>query len=257
MTDRTEDSLKPEPASADQSRYLIHSRLEIAAILKTLSRSGRMVTAYFGADDDFILTSILAVNADQNTAFIDCDANAASSRRALQAKNITFVAVHDRIKIQFSAASLSQTRLDGRDVFSMPIPATLLRLQRREYFRITTPLTRPLVCIIDEQASPEREQTEMVIVDISCGGVAVIDPAEPAEIEVGARLRGCRIPLPEIGQVAVDIVVKSASEVTLKNGKTQRHAGCEFLNMKERDRGLIQRYISRLERERTHRGGAR
>ncbi len=257
MTDHTEDPLKPEAAGADQSRYLIHSRPEIAAILNTLRRSNRMVTAYFGADDDFILTSIAAVSPEQNTVFIDCGANAAASRRALQARNITFVAVHDRIKIQFVAASLSQARIDGRGVFSMAIPATLLRLQRREYFRITTPLTRPLVCIIAPQAAPERAQSEVTIVDISCGGIAIIDSSEPADIEAGARFRGCRIPLPEIGEVTTDILVKSTSEITLKNGIKHRHAGCEFVDMRERDRGLIQRYISRLERERSNRGGAR
>ncbi len=255
MTDQSGNPLKPEAAGAEQSKYLIHSRLEIAAILNTLCRSGRMLTAYFGADDDFILTSIVAVDPRQNTAFIDCGANAASGRRALQASNLTFVAVHDRIKIQFAAARLSPARFDGRDVFGIALPATLLRLQRREYFRITTPLTRPLVCIIAPQAAPEREQAELTIIDISCGGIAVIDSGAPAAIETGARFRGCRIPLPEIGEVSTDLLVKSTSEITLKNGRKQRHAGCEFVQMKERDRGLIQRYINRLERER--RGGTR
>ncbi|MGP1675535.1 MAG: flagellar brake protein [Burkholderiales bacterium] len=257
MTDYTENPLKPEAASADQSQYLIHSRLEIAAILGTLRNSASMVTAYFGADDDFILTSILALDLEQNTAYIDCDANAAASRRALQAKNITFVAVHDRIKIQFAAASLSQAQFHGRNVYSMALPATLLRLQRREYFRITTPRTRPLTCIIAPQTLPERAQAEVIIVDISCGGLAFIDSGEPANIETGARLRGCRVRLPEVGEVIADILVRSTYEVTLRNGNQQRRAGCEFVDMRERDRMLIQRYIGRLEREHKTRGGAR
>jgi c-di-GMP-binding flagellar brake protein YcgR len=257
MPDHTEKPLKPDDASTDLSKYLIHSRLEIAAILGTLRKAGRTVTAYFGTDNDFILTSIAGVLPEQNAVLADYGADAAATRRALQARNITFVAVHDRIKIQFVAESLRPARLGGRDVFSMALPATLLRLQRREYFRIATPLTRPLVCTIAPQALPVRAPATVTIVDISCGGIAVIDSGEPADIEAGVRLRGCRIPLPELGEVTADILVKSTFEVTLKNGKMHRHAGCEFVDMKERDRALVQRYVSRLERERKDRTGGR
>lgn len=257
MPDHTEEPPNPDVASVDQSKYLIHSRLEIAAILGTLHKAGRMVTAYFGGGSDFILTSIVAVRPGQNTAFVDYGADAAANRRALQAKNITFVAAHERIKIQFVAASLRQARFDGRDVFSMAIPPTLLRLQRREYFRIAAPLARPLACIIAAQAAPVRAPAEATIIDISCGGIAIIDSSEPADIETGVCFRGCRILLPELGEVTTHILVKNTFEVTLKNGRKHRHAGCEFIDMRERDRALIQRYISRLEREGKDRAGGR
>ncbi len=257
MPDHDERLPKPDHASAELSKYLIHSPLEIAAVLRTLCKAGRTVTAYFGADNDFILTSIAAVMPEQNALFADYGADAAASRRALQARNIAFVAVHDRIKIQFAAQSLHPARCGGRDVFRMALPATLLRLQRREYFRIATPLTRPLVCNIAPQTPPARAPAAVTIVDISCGGIAVIDSGEPAGIEAGMRLRGCRIALPELGEVAADILVKSAFAVTLKNGKKHRHAGCEFVDMKERDRALVQRYVSRLERERKGRASGR
>ena len=111
--------------------------------------------------------------------------------------------------------------------------------------------------MLGPQALPGQEEAEAVIVDISCGGVALIDAGAPPAFEVGARLHGCRIPLPEIGEIGADIVVKSIADIALKNGKTQRQAGCEFVDMRERDRNLIQRYISRLERERTTRSGTR
>ena len=257
MPDHTEEPPNPDVASVDQSKYLIHSRLEIAAILGTLHKAGRMVTAYFGGGSDFILTSIVAVRPGQNTAFVDYGADAAANRRALQAKNITFVAAHERIKIQFVAASLRQARLGGRDVFSMAIPATLLRLQRREYFRIATPLTRQLACIIAAQAAPVRAPAEATIIDISCGGIAVIDSSELADGEPGACFRGCRILLPDIGAVTADILVKSSYEVTLKNGARHKRAGCEFVDMPERERAKIQRYINKMERERKDRAGGR
>jgi len=257
MPDHNDQPLKPDAAGADQSKYLIYSRLEIATILGTLSKAGTMVTAYFGGGNDFILTSIAAVRPEQGQVFVDYGADDEANQRALKTRKITFVAAHERIKIQFAADALRAARLGGREVFGMAIPTTLLRLQRREYFRITTPLTKPLMCIIAPQAESVNVPSEVTVIDISCGGIAVIDSTDPSGIETGAHFRGCRILLPELGEVAADIEVRSTFEVTYRNGATHRRAGCEFIDMRERDRALIQRYISRLERERRDRASGR
>lgn len=257
MADDSGKLPRSEPAAPDQSKYLIYSRLEIAAILDTLRKSRSMVTAYFGGGDDFILTSIVAVMPDENKVVIDCGADAASNQRALQAKKITFVAAHERIRIQFAVESLGAVRFDGRNSLSMPLPATLLRLQRREFFRIATPRVRPLVCAIAPQSASLRVPAEVAIVDISCGGIAIIDSNGPSDIETGTCFRSCRIVLPELGEVGTDIMVKSTFELTFRSGAKHKRAGCEFLNMRERDRALIQRYINKLERERKERTGAR
>ncbi|MFA5913498.1 MAG: flagellar brake protein [Burkholderiales bacterium] len=257
MADESGEPLEIEPAAADHSKYLIHSRLEIAVILGTLCKAGTMVTAYFGRDNDFILTSIIAVRPDQGDLVVEYGADAAANQRALQAGNLTFVAAHERIKIQFVADSLRPVRTDGRDALRAPLPASLLRLQRREYFRIATPLVRPLRCVIGPQAAAPGAPAEVTVVDISCGGIAITDSSSPAGIEPGVCFRRCRILLPEIGEVRADIMVRSTFEVMLKNGAKHKRAGCEFVDMSERDRALIQRYISRLERERKDRSGAR
>ncbi len=246
-----------DPAASDLSKYLIYSRLEIAAILDALRKSGSMVTAYFGGGDDFILTSIVAVMPNEGTVIIDCGADAASNERALQAKRITFVAAHERIRIQFVVEALGAARFNGCDALSMPLPATLLRLQRREFFRIATPRVKPLVCVIAPKTASAHVPAEVAIVDISCGGIAIIDTGGPSDIETGLCLRGCRIALPELGEVSTDIIVKSTFEVMFRNGTKHTRAGCEFLNMRERDRALIQRYINKMERERKERSGPR
>jgi c-di-GMP-binding flagellar brake protein YcgR len=257
MPDQTDKLLKIEPVAADQNKYLIHSRLEIAAILGMLHKDGNMVTAYFGGGNDFILTSILAVSTEKGEVRMDYGADAAANQRALKAAKITFVAAHERIKIQFATATPRQVRFEGRDAFSMPLPAALLRLQRREYFRIATPLTRPLKCVVAPQPAPVRAPAEVAIVDISCGGVAIIDSSNLVDGEAGVIFRGCRILLPDVGEVMADILVKSTFEVTLKNGSKHKRAGCEFVDMPERERAKIQRYINKMERERRDRAGGR
>ena len=257
MPEQADLPLKPDAAGADQSKYLVYSRLEIAMILGTLAKNGSMVTAYFDSGYDFILTSIAAVRPDKDAVYIDYGADAAANQRALQSRRITFVAAHERIKIQFAAEALRPARLAGREVFHMALPQTLLRLQRREYFRIATPVTRPLICAIPPQAEFEQAPERVTVLDISCGGIAVLDSSQPSNVETGMRLTGCRVALPELGEVASDLVIRSTYELTFRNGAQHRRAGCEFVGMRERDRALIQRYISRLERERKDRAGGR
>jgi len=81
--------------------------------------------------------------------------------------------------------------------------------------------------------------------------------AAPTGIDTGASFRGCRIVLPSSGEVNADIMVRSTFEVTFRNGVKHRRAGCEFIDMREGDRALIQRYINRLERERRTAAGVR
>lgn len=242
---------------AELSRCLVASHSEVVSILAALQKVGCLVTAYFGGGHNFILTSILAVMPQRDELILDYGSDSGSNLRALKAKRITFVTAHDQIKMQFYTSSLRQLRFDGRDAFSTPIPDALLRLQRREYFRIATPLTRPLKCMVAPQPAPLRAPAEVAIVDISCGGVAIIDSSSLVDNGAGVCLRGCRILLPDVGEVTADILVKSTFEVTLKNGSKHKRAGCEFVGMPERERAKIQRYINKTERERRDRAGGR
>jgi len=56
--------------------------------------------------------------------------------------------------------------------------------------------------------------------------------------------------LPGISTLSVSIQVKSAFEVTLKNGLAGKRSGCEFVAMQEKMLVMVQRYIMKLERER-------
>lgn len=255
-------SLPGKPATIEcepsqLSRYLIDSRVGIVGLLFTLQKAGSLVTAYFGGGNNFVITSILSVRAEDDELILDYGADALSNQRALQATRITFVAVHERIKIQFYASGLKKTSFEHRDAFSTQLPSAVLRFQRREYFRIATPVTRPLKCLIAPQRLPGPTPAEANIVDVSCGGIGMIDNRVPSAIKTDTLLQGCRIQLPEIGTVTVDLRVKSIFDVALKNGTRYKHVGCEFIGMPERERAKVQRYINNIERERKNRGGGR
>jgi c-di-GMP-binding flagellar brake protein YcgR len=259
MTDSTppeqhEESpqLKFELMQADDfDKYLLHSKKEILFILRAMLDRGSLITVYFNQGNDFILTSLLSISAEGNAMLLDPGSNAEMNRKALASDKLVFIATHDKVKIQFTVNGLRNSEFEGRPAFRATLPDTLLRLQRREYYRLTAPIAHPLKCSIPlKLADGSNTVLEAAVIDISGGGLAVMAPPSGVEFETDHLFENCRIVLPEVGTVTATLRVRSIFEFTLRSGAKVRRSGCEFINLPGHMLTLIQRYIIRVERER-------
>lgn len=247
----TQDALKTEPDSAeDESKYMIHSKMEIVHILRAIQQKNALVTAYFNHGEDFILTSVLQVDPEQSSLILDFGADEASNRRILESKKITLVTEQDRVKVQFTAEHLEKALFLKRDAFRTKLPSSLLKLQRRDFYRLATPITNPLKCEISKKGGGKAE---VVVADISLGGIALSGFPPELGLETGDTYTGCRIALPDIGAITATILIRSIYEVTAKNGTKSNRAGCQFLDLPASAQATIQRYIIKLDRERRSR----
>lgn len=237
------------PADAeDQARYLVSSRLEIIGVLRDLIRQRNLVAAYFNDGNAMLLTALLDMGADNNQIILDYGRDTEVNQRILQAEKITFVTAVNLVKIQFSSPSISLCHFEDAHAFSAPLPLELLRFQRREYFRLTTPVVNPIICNIP---LPNGTVKEVTLADISAGGIGLtLPPADISVLEQGAIYPGCTIKLPEIGLINVTLAVRDTYEITLMNGNKCLHTGCEFMHVRPNIQSMIQRYINKLERER-------
>ena len=233
-------------------KYVIHSRIEILFILRAIMQKNAPVRLYFDQDqgDGFVLTSILGIDAERGKMTVGYGINDEINQQALKAAQLIFTSPHNQARVQFVCHGIGKTRFDGRNAFSIDIPERLLRMQKREYYRIATPAVNPLKCIIPLPAGHTPDTAEVIVQDISCGGVAVIDHPCRVNLEPGTTYENCRMVLPGIGTLNVSIQVKSACEVTLKNGLSGKQFRCEFVAMPEKMVAMTQRYIMKLERER-------
>lgn len=238
--------LKTE-AVTDNSNYMVHSRMEILYILRAIQHKNEFVTAYFNQGNDFILTSIIEVDADTGSLILDFGANEALNQRALASDKIILVTSQDRVKVQFVADGMEQIEYRGRPAFKSGLPSELLKLQRREYYRLSTPMVNPIKCAMTK---PGGGKVEVTIADISLGGIAIANYQSLISFEIGDKFAACRIVLPEAGTVATDIEIRNEHEVTLKNGIKVQRAGCMFIDLTSSQQAMIQRYIIKLDRER-------
>lgn len=234
--------------SQDDSRFLVHHQVEILRILRGLAHRNEMVSAFFNGGKDLLLTAILEVDAASHSVLLDYGSNEALNQRILASEKIIFVTSLDSVKIQFVSNRISTDRFEGRPAFRISLPEQVLQLQRREYYRLTTPIINPLKCIIPLTDGASKE---VALADISAGGVGIVI-GNPAgfEFESGQIFPGCRINLPGIGMLEATLRIQSIFEVTMKNGHKTLHGGCQFLDLRPAMQSLIQRYIIKLERER-------
>jgi len=173
------------------------------------------------------------------------------NRKAAASDKLVFIATHEKVKIQFTLNRLRATVHGGRDALRGDVPDALLRLQRREYYRLTAPVANPLKCSIPVKlADGSQTLVATTVIDISGGGLAMMAPPEGVEFETDHLFENCRIDLPDVGTLNATLRVRSIFEVTLRSGARVKRSGCQFVDLPAHMTTLIQRYIIRVERER-------
>ncbi len=235
----------------DYDQYLLYSRSEILFILRAMAEKGSLITVYFNQGNDFLLTTLLTITDDGAWMLLDPGSNEEMNRKALASNKLIFIANHEKVKIQFTVAKLESVQHKGRPAFRAAAPDKLLRLQRREYYRLSAPVAHPLKCVIPvTHADGSKNLLDATVMDISGGGLAVMTPPEGVEFETDHLFENCRIELPDIGSIIATLRVRNIFEFTLRNGNRVKRSGCQFVDLPGHMVTLIQRYIIRVERER-------
>ena len=147
----------------------LHHAGEIVSILERLRLQGALATVEFG-DGHAIVSSLLELRRDVSALIFDISRDPEQNRRLFAAQRLSFVAELDSIPIAFDTSAPSLVACADGPAALVEFPRSLVRLQRREWFRVSLPLDPPIRCtVFDAQgnASPARA------VDLSCGGAAL------------------------------------------------------------------------------------
>lgn len=234
------------------SQYLLHSPREIAYVLRQLAAKRSLVTAVYGSDQEFLLTSVVSVADDDMHVFLDLGPDAKLARQAISRGRLLCDTQLDRIKIQFEATDPQMTESEGLPALRVPIPAVLLRLQRREYYRLSVLLSDDLLCAIPLESGRALNAR---ILDISGGGLALTVTPANSPFSPGTQFENCSLSLPgTTAPIRFTLEVRNLFRITQRDGREMVRAGCQFVNMHISIANQIQRYILHAEQERAHRG---
>jgi c-di-GMP-binding flagellar brake protein YcgR len=226
----------------DVGPYLIHSRREIVALLRRLTEKRELVRMIFSEGEEAIATAVLEVRED--SVIIDSAPNADQLERVLASRSISFDTALERIRIAFFTTRIEACMHDGLPALRIPLPETMVRLQRREYYRVLTPR-----CSIQMEHEGGPPPVSFAVQNVSAGGIALIDDEQVLDASKGTEYSNCELLLPGAQSIIATLCVMNCCDITLYNGRTARRIGCAFVNPNAAMLALVQRYVSKLERD--------
>ncbi|MCZ7563155.1 MAG: flagellar brake protein [Burkholderiales bacterium] len=234
-------------------RFVLRSRAEIVATLRQLATDRALISIDADRARDFVLTTILDVDAEGDALVVEGGPDAAANRRLLGAESLFAVTEQGHVKVRFVIGPPRRVDYDGRPAFSVPLPASLVRLQRREFFRATAPVGRPLIARIPIVGDDPTSIVEFRVLDISVGGLGLLSQPPHVGLIPGTVIPAFRLQLPEIGAIECKLEVPSSFEMRLSTGVRANRSGCKFLDLPARMGALVQRYINKLQAEQRRR----
>jgi c-di-GMP-binding flagellar brake protein YcgR len=233
--------------------FEVGSRREIIALLRSIGEKNQLIRMLIHGEADVCVTSILGVDADTGTVILDRSIDRDQNQRILKAGRVSFETTLDKIRILFACDGVTETTFNNSGALKIALPPTMVRLQRREFYRMATPVSNPVRTIIPLPEEMGGGTAAFPLADISCGGIAILDNKLMLGETVGNNYLACRIDLPDIGMVTTTLQLRNSLDLTLLNNKTNRRLGCAFIDILRGNMAMVQRYITKLERERNAR----
>lgn len=255
MSQITEEDVVPDfeiNHPEDFSQYLLSNPRDIVFFLNLLIKRRSIVTAYLDDGQKFFLTTILAIDEEAGTVLLDPPSSSEKNPQPTSAKQLTLVASQDKVKIQFQLDGPHQILYQGQTLLAAPTPSVILRLQRREFFRLEPPISHPVYCKVAALTATEKVQVfELQLSNISGGGLSLIGPIEIVDyFPREALFKECRLDIPGEGVILVNLRVRKTIEISPQSGQHSLRIGCEYIGLPSSRLAMIERYIARIERER-------
>ncbi|AKK67899.1 flagellar brake protein [Xanthomonas translucens] len=249
------NSDSPEPsaheATEQDDRFLLTNPREIRQLLRSLINQRSQISAHVGGRDQSFSTALLEL--DDDSVLLDLSVNEASNHSAEQAEYLLCFAQVDKVRLRFRIVGLERVAHGDAPGFRAPLPDSLYYLQRREHFRLETPITESPMCLLRlDDASPPTELVLRVI-DISGGGLAVVLVSGQPLPEERQSYPRCVLQLPDADAIGLTLQVCNIDPQKLANGQDTLRVGLRFADLPRGADAAIQRYIFRIERQRSAR----
>lgn len=242
------EQVSPIPESEDIEAYRMAAPMQIGAVLRTLAQRGDFITIYLNEGRELILSRVLDVDLKAKTFIFDVGGNAETNKILLNSARSLVLAIPDGVKIQFAVGIVRTCQFEGSPALTAGFPPDLIKLQRREFYRLSTPVARPYRC----QLPFTGETREWLNVhDISLGGMGAWVPAEfKPLIEIGQVYSEVPFDFGPAGIMKLNIQVRSLRQLEQRPGVYTWMLGGQFVNLPRQIEANIQRLMAQMEAER-------
>lgn len=232
------------------ARCTIHAATEILFLLRAIQKRNLLVNLDLPGSRQIVVTSVIAVNKADNTLILDSARGDALNHELMSGKGAEFIAQIDGVAISFATGPVTLCDYEKLPALRLALPKSLIRLQRRENFRVQLPIAHPIKCIVPSISASDPDPITAHIVDIGGGGVAIAETGGRLGTETGRILPDCKLLLPDTTPIITSLEVCSSAQIRLHNGAFQTRLGCRFMGLPNDMAATLQRFVMAIERAR-------
>lgn len=235
----------------DEENYIVRNKKEILQILNQLKHDEASLKIAFNQNKEDYIAPIISIDVDNNAVFFDMTIDEVFNKRLLASDEL-FIMKDLGVRIKWKTTQHTMSNLLDGNALRVEIPESVVRIQRRELFRLKTPMTNPLTCKIKVDNvfdANKKDNIHYELGDVSLGGVGlVVQKTLHPSIKVGAVFEECSIDFYNTGDTPVTLQVKNIIPFTHNNTEKYR-VGLEFVDLKRSTENTIHQYTYNLERE--------
>jgi c-di-GMP-binding flagellar brake protein YcgR len=219
--------------------------MEILSVLNELVHGREPVTVHFDGGHNFFLTTLLEVRPD--ALIFDPGGNEANNRKLLRSNGCLFVATPGGVRVQFATGQAERFSWGGMDALCVPLPPRVTRMQRRECYRLTMSISRPVpVCL---QLAPDQAPASWPLHDLGIFGCgALVDDSFTGEVD--AVIPQVSIAIPDHLDIACAGHIRHLTPEPGERRKHKRRLGLRFVDLPRSMEVQLQRYIVLMEHQR-------
>ena len=237
----------------EESPYALHEPRAVGQVLRGLVEARAIISAALIPGGHACPTALLAVH-DDGTVILDGNRHEATNRRMEEATRMICSTQLDLVPIRFRLSTPRRVEFEGYPAFVAPWPDRLLRLQRREMYRLQVSAAAPATVHVGHDGhAPDATLGGLRVLDISGGGVAVAVPdGDDARFTPQALVAPCLLRLGDAAPFPVALEVAHLARFDVR-GVPHWRAGCRFVDLSAGHEQRILQYIFQVERQRNAR----
>jgi len=163
------------------------------------------------------------------------------NQRLLATDKATFVANPLGVRNQFHTGRMRKATHQGRPAFVTSIPHKYVRLQRREFFRLSLPVVLRMPCWFYLAPNGSGPRYQATVVDIGVGGIG-LESGRLLQLAPGQIINAAMIDFGKQAHLRTDLEVRH-SHLQNRGIHQVTHIGCRFVQLDPADETTVQRFI--------------
>lgn len=236
-------SIAPERDQKLLEEFSLSAVPTLRKLINTIEEDEHELYVYLQSDHTQFVTEILNIDWTSGLMWLGTPYEKSLSANCNASTAYVMVSFPDGVKVQFAGLGILQSQYQGADALRIAIPKSIVRLQRRNYFRV----------MADEELNSQVKleiplnDSPVGLIDISLAGCGLSVQATGTPHQSGEIIKDVRLTLPDGGgSMLVELVVRNIKHMVDNPAIIQ--LGCEMKTLERGAERRLQRFLLATER---------